>query len=117
LGSVSSTKTQINHQIPRLGDFAMIIMKRVTSVIALLGFFCALSLLVNEALAQDNKRRHHGPPPEAYAACDGKSVGDTAEIETPHGDIVTGTCMEDGDQLVLRPDNPPDGERRPRDDS
>ena len=26
---------------------------------------------------------------------------------SPHGDAVTGTCEEEGDRLVLRPDNPP----------
>jgi hypothetical protein len=94
----------------------MIIMKRVFSVMALLGFFCALGSPGSDALAQANKRRHHRPPPEAYTACEGRSVGDTAEFETPHGEIVSGTCEEDGDTLVLRPENPPDDEGRPRDD-
>jgi hypothetical protein len=101
----------------RLGGFFMIIMKRFATVIALLGFLCALGLPGNGALAQENERGHHRPPPEAYTACEGKSVGDTAEIETPHGDMVTGTCEKDGDRLVLRPDTPPGGEGGPRDNS
>ena len=48
-----------------------------------------------------------GPPPEAYTACEGKSAGDTAEFAGPFGDTVTGTCEQEGDRLVLRPDNPP----------
>ena len=50
--------------------------------------------------------RRHGPPPEAYEACEGKSVGDEAELINPRGETVTGICEEEGDQLVLRPDNP-----------
>ena len=50
--------------------------------------------------------RHHGPPPEAYETCEGKSVGDEAEFVNPRGETVTGTCEEEGEQLVLRPDNP-----------
>lgn len=51
--------------------------------------------------------RHNGPPPEAYTACENKNAGDTAEFVSPHGDTVTGTCEQQGDRLVLRPDNPP----------
>lgn len=52
-------------------------------------------------------RRHRRPPPEAYSACEGKNAGDRAEFISPHGDRVTGTCEQEGDQLVLRPDTPP----------
>ncbi len=54
---------------------------------------------------------HNGPPPEAYTACENKNAGDIAEFVSPHGDTVTGTCEQQGDRLVLRPDNPPDGGR------
>jgi hypothetical protein len=92
----------------------MIIVKRVSTVITLLGFFLALGSLGNEVLAQTNKRGHHRLPPEAYTACEGKSVGDTAELETPHGDLLTGICVEDEDEdrLVLRPENPPETDQR-----
>lgn len=66
-----------------------------------------INAMGNTVFAQDSGRRPQGPPPEAYTACEGKSAGDTAEFESPHGDTVTGTCEEQGDQLVLRPDNPP----------
>jgi len=49
---------------------------------------------------------HQDPPPEAFTACEGKSAGDTAEFVSPRGDTVCGTCEQDGDRLVLRPDNP-----------
>jgi hypothetical protein len=35
-----------------------------------------------------------GPPPEALKACEGKSAGDAVQIQTPHGDTITGTCRE-----------------------
>ncbi len=48
--------------------------------------------------------RHHGPPPEAYTACKGKNAGDTAQFVSPRGEAVTGTCEQEEDRLVLRPD-------------
>ena len=52
------------------------------------------------------QNRRHRPPPEAYSACEGKNAGDAAEFVSPHGDTVTGTCVLEGEQLVLRPDHP-----------
>lgn len=82
----------------------------------LLGIGVAFSAFTNEAGAQNKRPRPQGPPPEAYTACEGLSAGDTAEFESPRGDIITGTCEEEGDRLVLRPDNPPGGGGRPSDD-
>jgi len=75
-----------------------------------------VSLCAATAFGSDTERgrpggRHQGPPPEAYAACEGKSAGDTAQFESPRGDIITGTCVQQGDRMVLRPDNPPPGHR------
>ena len=56
-----------------------------------------------------------GPPPEAYKACEGKSEGDTAEMTGPDGRTMTGTCMMQGDRLVMRPDRPEPGSRSGRD--
>lgn len=50
-----------------------------------------------------------GPPPEAFTACEGKSVGDSSEFEGRNGEAITGTCEEGRDgELILRPDNPPE---------
>jgi len=76
-------------------------------VIALLGVFIAVIAFGSDTSSQETGRRHHGPPPEAYTACNGKNAGDTAEFVNPHGDTVTGTCEQEGDRLVLRSDNPP----------
>jgi hypothetical protein len=86
------------------------IQKKTFILVALLGmgFTITLSPFANEAFAQSKHRGYHGPPPEAYDACEGLSAGDTVELETTNGDILTGTCEAKGDRLVLRPDNPPD---------
>jgi len=55
----------------------------------------------------ENKRhnRRHGPPPEAFTACEGKSAGDSAQFTTPEGERLTGSCETDRDgKLVLRPE-------------
>jgi hypothetical protein len=49
-------------------------------------------------------RPRFGPPPEAYAACEGKKAGDAAHFVDPRGETVKGTCEQEGDRLVLRPD-------------
>ncbi len=80
-------------------------------IITLMTAIIVFSSMGNTVFAKKSDRRHHGPPPEAYTACEGKSVGDTAEFESPRGDTVTGSCVQQGDQMVLRPDNPPPGHR------
>ena len=93
----------------------MTISKRTPIVIVLLRIFIAIYAAGNSALAQDRGGRRQGPPPEAYTACEGKSAGDKAEFESPRGDTMTGTCAQQGDHLVLHPDNPPErGGRRGR---
>ncbi len=51
--------------------------------------------------SQDGRR---GPPPEAYKACEGKTVGSTAQFVDPRGETLKGTCGEENGKLVLRPD-------------
>ena len=95
----------------------MNIIKKTSMCITLISAIIIFSSIEDTAFAQNSGRRHHGPPPEAYTACEGKSEGDTAEFESPRGDTVTGTCEQDGDRLVLRPDNPPSrGKNRGADD-
>ena len=90
----------------------MNITKKTSMVIALLGILIAVIGFGSDASSQETNRRHHGPPPEAYTACEDQNAGDTAEFVSPHEDTVTGTCEQEGDRLVLRPDNPPGGGRK-----
>lgn len=78
-----------------------------TVFIVLLGIFFVIGAFGDAAFARGSGKRHHGPPPEAFTACEGKSAGDKSEFVSPHGETVTGTCEERDDRLVLRPDNPP----------
>ncbi len=62
------------------------------------------------------RRGRQGPPPEAYTACEGKTIGDAAQFVNPGGKEVYGTCEQEGSgrgsgsgsksgsKLVLRPD-------------
>jgi len=57
-------------------------------------------------LRPDHKKangKRRSPPPEAYDACEGKSVGDETQFEDRRGETLTGSCEEDNGKLVLRP--------------
>jgi hypothetical protein len=89
----------------------MNITKRTAIIISLMGILITANAFGSDSFSRETGRKNQGPPPEAYTACEGKSEGDTAEFTSPRGDTVTGTCEydRDGDRLVLRPDNPPEG--------
>lgn len=75
---------------------------------------CAAGLLATApASAQDG--RPPGPPPEAIAACSGKTEGAAVTITMPDGKSLAASCrtMPDG-QLAARPDHPPGGHPPPR---
>ena len=77
------------------------------SIVFVLLAICAIThVFVSDAFSQERGMRRQGPPPEAYEACEGKSAGNEAEFVNRRGETITGTCEEEGDQLVLRPDNP-----------
>lgn len=75
------------------------------SMVILMGW----GLIPGDAFADSGVKGHHGPPPEAYTACDQKNAGDAAEFVSPRGDVVTGICEKEGDLLVLRPYNSKSG--------
>ena len=53
--------------------------------------------------------RPPGPPPEAVAACNGKTAGTTVSFTGRSGETLTGVCaMVDG-KLAARPSGPPPG--------
>ena len=51
----------------------------------------------------DERDSRRGPPPEAYKACEGKTVGSVAQFVDPRGETVSGTCEQEEGKLVLRP--------------
>lgn len=68
-----------------------------------LGTFAALSF------AQQDRRSPPTPPPEAYAACAGKTEGATVTLTMPDGKSLTGTCRTMGGTLVATPAGGPGG--------
>jgi hypothetical protein len=54
-------------------------------------------------------RHHHGPPPEALAACKSATSGQSCSFTSPRGDQISGTCVahEEGKPLACRPSHPP----------
>ena len=88
--------------------------------------FAALSGAAGAALAQPPQdqapsdqppsdqqgRHHHGPPPEALAACKNATSGQQCSFTSPHGDQISGTCTarEEGKPLACRPSHPPGGD-------
>ena len=62
----------------------------------------------NPGNSRDGRR---GPPPEAYKACEGKTVGSSAQFVDPRGETLKGTCGEEDGKLVLRPDRGGTGDR------
>jgi len=59
----------------------------------------------------NSREGRSGPPPEAFKACEGKTVGSTAQFVDPRGETLKGTCGEEDGKLVLRPDRGGSGDR------
>ncbi len=76
--------------------------------------FAALLVLASMPLtshAEAQRREGHGPPPEALAACEGRSAGASCSVTTPHG-TMSGTCgAPEGRALACMPARPPGDER------
>lgn len=68
-----------------------------------------LFLAANASAQQAPPKEPHGPMPEAFDACKGKKDGDAAQMKTPRGETIAGTC-----RLVLMPHRGPDDRNPPR---
>jgi hypothetical protein len=69
-------------------------------------------LLAANASAQqppNPPKEQRGPMPEAFDACKGKKDGDAAQMKTPRGEVIAGTC-----RMVLVPQRGPDDRNPPR---
>ena len=71
----------------------------------MIGILIATHAFGSDETPLQTGKRQHGPPLEAYTACEGKNAGDEAQFVSPRGKTVTGTCEQEGDRLVLRPDH------------
>lgn len=54
----------------------------------------------------------HGPPPEAFSACEGKEEGDSVEFEGRRGESLKAVCQLRDGKLVAVPENMPEGRER-----
>lgn len=52
-------------------------------------------------------RGHRTPPVQAFAACTGKTAGETVTITTPRDRTLSATCREIDGKLAAIPDRPP----------
>ena len=57
------------------------------------------------AASRSGASTRHEPPPQAYADCKGKKVGDAIQHTTPEGKVAA-TCEESPKGLVARPNQP-----------
>jgi len=74
--------------------------------------WCALLVpaMLTAAVADDSVPPRHGkrtPPPEAYAACEGKAAGDSVTVTTPRGETLTAVCRELDGKLAAMPKGGP----------
>ncbi len=82
----------------------MLSIRKKVIVVALFTL-CSVNAFGSDTGRQGGRGGKQGPPPEAYAACEDKAAGDSAEFTSPRGDTISGTCEQAGDRLVLRPEN------------
>ncbi|WP_255591374.1 MULTISPECIES: hypothetical protein [unclassified Acidovorax] len=76
--------------------------------VALTTMLAAIS--ATPVLAQPHGRQDPpAPPPEAYAACKGKTEGASVTLTMPDGKSLAGTCRTMGGTLVARPAGGPGG--------
>ena len=73
----------------------------LVAVIALVGM-----ISINASASNDSDKRP-GPPPEAFAACKGKAVGDAVTFAGRDGEKLEAVCKEIQGKLVAAPDRMP----------
>ncbi|GAB6062488.1 hypothetical protein [Deferrisoma palaeochoriense] len=84
-------------------------MKRHLLLTLVLGL--GLSFLSAPARARGG-RPPHGPPPEAFEACEGKGAGDAVEFRGGRGELVEAVCREHDGRLVAVPKDAPERPER-----
>lgn len=55
-------------------------------------------------IGADSVRAPMGPPPEAFAACNGKNEGAEVQFITPRGETLKGICKQIGNTLAAVPE-------------
>jgi hypothetical protein len=74
------------------------LIKKIGQLIAIMIIFAAVL-----ALADPIEWPHLGPPPKAYAACEGKKAGDAVTVQISDGRSIQAVCRPLQSQLVAVP--------------
>ncbi|GEM_PF-4393978 len=80
----------------------MKIVNLATVAVAAVAVVYSIAVVAADSGSGQRSGRPMGPPPEAFAVCDGKTAGDAVSITLPDGRTISGSC-----QLMFRPDAPP----------
>jgi hypothetical protein len=81
---------------------------RTSRLVTGLALAAGLGLVALASQAGAQQPPHHGPPPEAFTACDGKAKGDACSVQI-HDTTVAGVCDAPPSEtrLACRPNHPP----------
>ena len=86
-------------------------MKHSLQLVACIAIMTITAYANGQPPPNDGQERH-GPPPEAFSACEGKSTGDACTVSTPRGEL-SGTCqMPGGNALACAPEGHNGGQER-----
>lgn len=80
---------------------------RVITFSSIATAIAAIAILSINANASNDSNKRPGPPPEAFAACKGKAVGDAVTFSGRNNEQVEAVCKEIQGQLVAAPDKMP----------
>lgn len=78
-------------------------------ILSLLSGLTLAFLAATPSHAQPARGTPPAPPPEAYAACKGKTEGASVTLTMPDGKSLTGTCRTMNGTLVAMPASGPGG--------
>ena len=82
-----------------------------TTALLLSAPFAALAQSDAASAPDQHGQHHHGPPPEAIAACKGKAVGTQASFTDRAGRTISGACTQMGDVVAVPPPRHTNGDR------
>ncbi len=80
---------------------------RIVKISSLAALVTLMAMISINATASNDSDKRPGPPPEAFAACKGKEVGDAVTFSGRNGEKLEAVCKEIQGQLVAAPDNMP----------
>ncbi len=74
---------------------------RIVKLSSLAALVTLMAMISINATASNDSDKRPGPPPEAFAACKGKEVGDAVTFSGRNGEKVEAVCKEIPGQLDI----------------